>query len=293
MKKVTVIIPVYNSQEWLSRLLDTVISQDFGIENIELILVNDKSTDQSLEIIKSYSQQYPESIQYIDKKINEGVAAARDDGLKRVNTPYFMFLDNDDFIDSDYVSVLYREIESEALDLVISGYRLVDINKEVIKTNSYEVKYGANYEAPCIWGSIHRTDYVRLHEISYRGRSGDDMGFVYQEFLYTNKIKYIPYIGYNWFENSSSLSRGGRPNIEKNIYEILDFLKVGMANNKIGDYKYNYYLIYTVFYSYHLLSSKASVKDFKRYFYVLIENMKQVYPQWTKLKVPENTNSKI
>lgn len=68
MKKVTVIIPVYNSQEWLSRLLDTVISQDFGIENIELILVNDKSTDQSLEIIKSYSQQYPESIQYIDKK---------------------------------------------------------------------------------------------------------------------------------------------------------------------------------------------------------------------------------
>lgn len=56
MKKVTVIIPVYNSQEWLSRLLDTVISQDFGIENIELILVNDKSTDQSLEIIKSYSQ---------------------------------------------------------------------------------------------------------------------------------------------------------------------------------------------------------------------------------------------
>lgn len=57
MKKVTVIIPVYNSQEWLSRLLDTVISQDFGIENIELILVNDKSTDQSLEIIKRNYQE--------------------------------------------------------------------------------------------------------------------------------------------------------------------------------------------------------------------------------------------
>lgn len=131
MKKVTVIIPVYNSQEWLSRLLDTVISQDFGIENIELILVNDKSTDQSLEIIKSYSQQYPESIQYIDKKINEGVAAARDDGLKRVNTPYFMFLDNDDFIDSDYVSVLYREIESEVWILLSLAIALLILIKRL------------------------------------------------------------------------------------------------------------------------------------------------------------------
>ena len=134
-KEISVIVPVFNSGKWIERLIESVLAQNIGQETFEFILVNDKSTDNSIDILNSYQSKFPEIIKVIDKEINEGVAASRDDGLNLSEGKYIVFLDNDDYIDEDYLSTLYNTIENECLDLVISGYKLVDEQGKVVKVN--------------------------------------------------------------------------------------------------------------------------------------------------------------
>lgn len=292
-KEISVIVPVFNSGKWIERLIESVLAQNIGQETFEFILVNDKSTDNSIDILNSYQSKFPEIIKVIDKEINEGVAASRDDGLNLSEGKYIVFLDNDDYIDEDYLSTLYNTIENECLDLVISGYKLVDEQGKVVKVNQYHNTYGADYKNPCIWGSIHRSELIKRHNIHYRGRSGDDNAFVYQEFLYTDKIKYIDYIGYNWFENFTSLSRDGRPSIEKNIHDILYLLREGLKNNKTKNLRYDYFMIYSTLYYYHLLSRKATANDFRKFLKVVLLELDKLYPKWRKIPVPQDANLKI
>ena len=119
---VSVIIPVYNAQEGIKQCLDSLLNQSFT--DFEIILLNDGSTDNSLEVIKKYAA-VNDFIRVIDKE-NEGVAKTRNKGIQLANGKYIVFIDNDDFVDSDYLERFYNAIDQEQLDIVLGGYKRVN-----------------------------------------------------------------------------------------------------------------------------------------------------------------------
>ncbi len=109
--KFSVIVPVYNVEAYLAETLDSVIHQTIGFEeNIQLIIVNDGSPDNSADICKKYRDSYPENIVYIEKE-NGGVSAARNEGMKYMEGKYVNFLDSDDKWDSDAFRTAYDYFE--------------------------------------------------------------------------------------------------------------------------------------------------------------------------------------
>ncbi len=103
MKKISVIIPVYNTEKYLKRCFDSVIEQDY--QNLELVIINDGSKDNSELIIKEYKEKYPNLISYY-KKENTGVADTRNFGIEKATGDYIMFLDSDDYTIKKKILVL-------------------------------------------------------------------------------------------------------------------------------------------------------------------------------------------
>lgn len=116
--KVSIIVPCYNVEKYITRCIDSLISCDYP--NKEIIFVNDGSTDSSLEILGRSSDEY-ENIIVIDKP-NGGVASARNEGLSAASGEYVMFPDPDDFVTKDYITVPMKVIHDGGYDMVVFGF---------------------------------------------------------------------------------------------------------------------------------------------------------------------------
>jgi len=116
-KLVSVIIPVYNTEDYLRQCLSSILNQDY--KNIEIIIVNDGSTDKSIEICKEFAAN-DKRIIIVDSE-NMGAASARNRGLEKASGDYVVFMDSDDWVEPLYVKRLTREIEEKRTDLVIGG----------------------------------------------------------------------------------------------------------------------------------------------------------------------------
>ncbi len=115
MPKVSVIIPVYNTEKYLKKCLDSVCNQT--LSDIEIICINDCSTDNSLEILNEYVKK-DKRIKLIDFKENKGAGAARNEGIKRARGTYIGFIDSDDYIDSDFYEKLYQKGTESNADII-------------------------------------------------------------------------------------------------------------------------------------------------------------------------------
>lgn len=130
-KKVSVIIPVYNAGKTIKGCVDSLIKQSY--KNIQIIIVNDGSNDNSLQICNQIKQ---DNIIIIDKK-NEGVSIARNTGIENSDGEYIVFVDSDDYVKEDYISKMVRTIEDDNADWVICNYDIVTKN-ETTPNNSLE-----------------------------------------------------------------------------------------------------------------------------------------------------------
>ena len=106
MPKVSVIVPVYNTEKYLERCIDSIISQSF--KDFELILINDGSKDKSLSIMKEYAKK-DKRIKVFDQN-NKGPAITRNFGINKSKAKYVMFIDSDDYIDDNYIQDYYNAI---------------------------------------------------------------------------------------------------------------------------------------------------------------------------------------
>ena len=116
--KISVIVPVYNVEEYLEKCLDSVTNQT--LKDIEIICINDGSTDNSLEILKTYAGQDNRIV--IINKQNEGVAAARNDGLDIAQGDYIMFLDSDDYLTPEACETAYNKITEKNADIGVFSH---------------------------------------------------------------------------------------------------------------------------------------------------------------------------
>ena len=122
MKKATIIIPVYNSEKYIKRCMESILSQID--ETFEVLLINDGSNDRSEDIIDSYAKKYPGIVRVISKK-NEGTAKTRNLGIREARGEFIFFIDNDDFVDDGYFKRFINAIDEKS-DIVVGGYRRVE-----------------------------------------------------------------------------------------------------------------------------------------------------------------------
>lgn len=116
MVKVSIIVPVYNTAKYLSMCIESLINQT--LKDIEIILINDGSTDESESIIKKYKDK---RIKYISKK-NEGIGKTRNLGIEKTNGEYLAFIDSDDYIEFDFCEEMYNKAIKNNCDIVICDY---------------------------------------------------------------------------------------------------------------------------------------------------------------------------
>ncbi len=192
MSKVSVIIPVYNAERYLRECLDSLINQT--LSDIEIICVNDGSTDNSLSILNDYSQK-DDRIKILNQE-NQGPAVARNNALKISSSEFIMFCDSDDFYSPDMCEVMYKTITQQDLDIVqvasnvISGYdehiRNVENFKKYLSFNKREnidlnKTQNKLYFTNEIWNKIFRNDLIEKYNITFPlQKCGEDRCFIMQ-----------------------------------------------------------------------------------------------------------------
>lgn len=123
-KKVSIIVPCYKVEEYLSRCLDSLVNQTLG--DVEAICINDGSPDRCIDILRDYERRYPDAVVVIDKE-NEGVWRGRWDGIRIARGEYIGFVDSDDYVEPDFAESLYMTARNADADLAVGGFERVDM----------------------------------------------------------------------------------------------------------------------------------------------------------------------
>lgn len=221
MKKplISIIVPVYNTSSGVREAVGQILSQQFN--DFELILVDDGSSDDSLEVIREIEKA--DGRVRVFTKENGGPSSARNVGLEHARGDYIQFYDSDDGIANDSLSVVSRAIQKASSDLVVSGWR-IDINKdgqvvEGYKTISPDEKIinsnmqaeilrslGTNGVLYNLWNKLFRADIIRDNSLRFREdlMLGEDLVFSLKYFSLIEKIDIIPDITYHYQTNSST-----------------------------------------------------------------------------------------
>ncbi|MCI9629468.1 glycosyltransferase family 2 protein [Thomasclavelia cocleata] len=243
--KVSIIIPVFNAEDYLSRCLDSVINQTY--KNIEVIAVDDGSNDNSSNILDNYANKYKDIICVYHQK-NIGVSKTRNNAIKLATGDYLMFMDNDDYIDTDYVERFVYEILKGNYDVVIGGYRRPNNSGKIIEEIQLkcDAKY-SKYRVVAAWAKIYRLDYIKENNIEFLvSNIGEDINFTIQAVLLTDNLKVIDYIGYNWFFNEKSVSNTAHKNLGNKLqFEFLinNIYKILLQKNLLSNHYIEYYFI--------------------------------------------------
>ena len=244
---ISVIIPVYNAQDGIKRCVDSLLNQSF--KNLEIILLNDGSKDNSLNILKEYELKYS-FVRVIDKQ-NEGVAVTRNKGILLAEGEYTMFMDNDDFVDSDYIETFYQAIHEKNLDLVIGGYKRVNQDNQIIFSQDIQQSEWSKYIIMAPWAKIYRTEFLKTNDLEFFDYGiGEDIIFNLAAYKTTDKIGLLDYKGYNWYYNNKSISntsqRGFSPKIDILVL-FSKILELGKPSELEVYYLKRYYVWYLLF----------------------------------------------
>ncbi len=211
--KITVVVPVYNIEEFLPECLDSVINQSY--ENLEIIIVNDGSTDGSLKICEDYAKR-DERIKLITQE-NGGLSAARNTAIAVASGKYITFVDSDDYIHPDMINVLYTQLKLNNSDMSVCQFMPVNEKSELLNVDRY---YPAlNIEGnkncmrellldtgikTCAWGKLHLTSVFK--DFNYpEGKYHEDVYTTYRIVDLCDKITICPEQLYFYRQRSNSI----------------------------------------------------------------------------------------
>lgn len=214
MIKFSVIVPVYNTYDFLDKCLDSIVDQTVSREKYEIIIVNDGTPDNSEEIILKYKEKYPKTIKYI-KKENGGLSSARNEGIKHVEGEYIVLVDSDDYLDKHLFEMLEAHIEGNhkpdvvrinSRDVKIDGTTIQEV---IIKKSRDEIELLKNVmqanalEVP--WAYVYKTSFFKKENFKYEHKIHEDYGLTPIILYKAEKISYLNYIGYNYVEREGSI----------------------------------------------------------------------------------------
>ena len=189
--KVSIIVPVYNTMKYLKRCLDALVGQT--LEDIEILLINDGSTDDSQKILEEYRDKYPEKIRIIVKE-NGGQATARNLGIKECSGEYIGFADSDDCIDITMFEKMYKLAKDKDCDMVECHYHYIretENGTEKLATRGNIRRYGSQknmFIDPQVspWNKLYRREVLMNAGVDF------PEGLIYEDTAFY--IKTIPYV---------------------------------------------------------------------------------------------------
>ena len=226
MVKVSIIIPVYNVEKYLPKCLDSLVNQT--LKDIEIILVNDGSPDNSQKIIDDYVKKYPKIVKSYIKE-NGGQGSARNYGFEKATGEYIGYVDSDDYVELDMYEKLYNKAKKEDLDIAIcenyvvyedSDKKLTEKTIHVLEDNVKNAFFGKM----AVWNKIYKKSLV--DNLKFRSRLWyEDLDFSVKVLSNAKKIGYVdePLYDYLLREGSTMNNDNVKRNLE--ILQAFDELK--------------------------------------------------------------------
>lgn len=213
-KKVSIIMPVYNSALYLDNTINSIIRQTFS--DFELIIVDDCSTDNSVHIINNYCLQNS-NIKLIECISNGGQSRARNMAIQYAIGEYIYFMDSDDILPQGAIEVLVNEIETGNYDIVIGDVRTIGVANEKlystrcvsseIYTNNNDIINRYTKVGWCVapWAKLFSKNFLLTHNIQFKeGIILEDELFTFTYVYYAQKVKIIPDIVYDYYIRGNS-----------------------------------------------------------------------------------------
>ncbi|MCR5224699.1 MAG: glycosyltransferase [Alphaproteobacteria bacterium] len=245
--KVSVIVPIYNVEKYLARCLDSIIAQT--LKDIEIICVNDGSTDKSLAILKEYAKK-DNRITIICQE-NKGLSGARNTGMAVATGKYLGFVDSDDWVNAEFYERLYNAAEKHEADIACAGVernyksgrkriKLFFVNEQV--AHSAKEKYDlTKMPGKCYaWNKIYKRDIIQSRCLKFKeGAYFEDLGFVMHALYYSRNLVTVPGAKYHYWVNTESITR--QPTDKKQLDALAaraDFIEFSRKHNITCDEKY-------------------------------------------------------
>lgn len=237
--KVSVIVPIYNAESYLNKCIESIINQTY--RNLEIILVNDGSTDGSLEICKKYAR-VEKRIRIIDQK-NQGVVRARQAGVRAAAGNFIGWADADDWMEPEFIEGLVKLQKESGADIVAASH-FHDIGedsrtikngvdggvcdaKTLLPVMLYTGKFFEYGITPQLYTKLFKADILKKTQLMVANNiiAGDDAAVVYPSLLMAEKICVSELSGYHYVQHPASITKTGFTDEVQRIRTLMDFLK--------------------------------------------------------------------
>ena len=236
MTKVSIIMPTYNREKIIKKAIKSVVEQ--SEKDIELIIVDDGSTDNTDEVVKNFNDS---RIKYYKRK-NHGIGASRNFGLEKATGEYITFLDSDDYLDNDFVKKMYSEIKKKKLDILVCDYIGFYENgnhekhhiKEFTKTTLYENPDLINIVNLAPWAKLYNKKIFDNKDIRFPETiKYEDVNFVIKAFKAAKSIgKLNEYLVYYFVDNVSETLI-----VNDKVFDV--FKVINILDSDLKDKEYN------------------------------------------------------
>lgn len=287
MVKVSVIVPCFNSEKYISKALDSLLSQT--LDDMEIIVINDGSSDNSKEIIDEYYKKYPNKIRVYHQE-NKGIASVRNYGLSLVNGEYFGFLDSDDYTKSDMYFKMYAKAKETDADMVVSNFMWVSDKKERLEK---EGPYIAGKDMmvklfATLWNKIYKTSLIKESGLKFPdGNRYEDACFLYCLSSILKKVEFIDEAFVSYVQVSTSITHTNNQQV-KNMITVFNIIYDYYKNNNLFDeYKDELEYIHIKFFLGNSFLRSSLIKDKDdRYNTIMMgfNLLNEKFPNWYKNK---------
>lgn len=300
MCEISVIIPVFNAEKYLKHLLDSLIHQTFGFEKMEMIMIDDCSTDKSKEVMERYAKKY-KNIKAIYLKENHHVAGtARNVGMKEATGKYYMFADADDFFTENACKMMYDAIEEKNADFITANYINTDENGTLwnkpifdqekykdfkLSIKDFKKSFFILNSSAC--NKIFRASFVKEKKIQFlEGVPAEDAFFTTSCFIQSKKVYYLKEVMYCYRQrNKDKKTNSVSFSLSRDYFRRINIAYRAIYENfrdhkQIAFYRYTYaknmsYMLYKFIDSKALTDEeRIDVMKEMRWFYELSEKLR-------------------
>lgn len=288
MARISIIIPVYNTEQYLTRCFDSLLNQTFT--EIEIIVVNDGSVDKSVLICQQYADNYPKKFKFFSQ-VNQGQSSARNLALQYVTGDYLTFVDSDDWLESDALELMYRDALNNDSDIVVCDFKCYRTDTPEYIDFIREFKKNKYIPQKFICGKLYKTSFWQANQFTFvEGIYYEDLEIVPKILFVTNKISIVENRLYNYeLRNVNSTTK----RIKNNYFEIIFRNLMEFYRNKHKDKLFEkqlcgMLLVFIIYYDQH---SEIAERVFQEYEYILkFENGISFYQKFiiflVKLRIP-------
>ncbi len=220
--KISVIVSVYNTEKYVEKCIESILNQTYS--NLELILIEDKSTDHSLEILRKYKER--KNVVLIENPQNRGLSYSRNIGLKNSSGDYIGYIDSDDYIEPDYYEKLYEALIKNKADIAVCDMKLY-----YEKTKTFQINRGCdgnktidfinNGLAASACNKLFKRQIIEKYPFA-EGKVNEDIAVVVPALLEAKKIQYVPDVYYYYVQRENSIQNSAFSEKRFDIFAGID-----------------------------------------------------------------------